>query len=408
MLRDRNILLVTFARFVSRLGGIAAFFIGTWGKAAYTFEATPQQLAWMMLGSSLAAIVGSIIAGVLIDRFGPRVVLIGAEILTIPAVLALAAIDDFRLFAIFVAAFSAVGVPTFTAGAAFAPYLVTGREDLEKVNSLIEGAGSLAFVLGPALGAVVSTAYGIDAVFYLMAVGSVLAVAAAWFVRIEVAPRAHDAGHPVTEFVEGLRLSYATRSLRYFILTGTLVWFGFGAFSALEPLFYRDAVQVGVEWIGWMNTAFGVGMIVGAAVLPRLPQRAISARGLAIVSVGMGLGTVMYVGSTDLRVIAVGACAWGFIIGVFEPLVRTLIHVESPHDYVGRVVGTAQYHKNAGELVPLAIAPALAAQFGVQAVLIAGGLVVAVIAALTFPIAVAIDRTACEVRPGDEAVCEPA
>ena len=48
------------------------------------------------------------------------------------------------------------------------------------------------------------------------------------------------------------------------ILAGTAVWFGFGAFSALEPLFFRDVVGVGVEWIGWMNTAFSVGLISGA------------------------------------------------------------------------------------------------------------------------------------------------
>ena len=45
MLRNRNIALVTAARFVARVGGEAAFFIGVWGLAAYRFRATPTQLA---------------------------------------------------------------------------------------------------------------------------------------------------------------------------------------------------------------------------------------------------------------------------------------------------------------------------------------------------------------------------
>ena len=68
-------------------------------------------------------------------------------------------------------------------------------------------------------------------------------------------------------------MAYSDRTLRYVILAGTAVWFGFGAFSALEPLFFRDVVGVGVEWIGWMNTAFSVGLISGAYLLPRLSKQ---------------------------------------------------------------------------------------------------------------------------------------
>jgi hypothetical protein len=49
-------------------------------------------------------------------------------------------------------------------------------------------------------------------------------------------------------------------------------------------------------------------------------------------------------------------------------------------------------HRQAGELLPLAVAPALAAMFGVQAVLIGGGLVLFVVALLTLPEAMAVDR----------------
>jgi MFS family permease len=394
MLKDRNILLVVVARFVSRLGGTAAFFIGVWGTAAYTFEATPTQFAWMAGGASVAAIIGSLVAGALIDRFGPRRVLIAAEILTIPAVIALMLADTFVAFALFNACFALVGVPTFTAGASFAPYLVHERMKLEKVNALIEGVGSLAFILGPAVGAAVASVWEPRAVFVVMAVASVIAIAFAYFIRIDETRRSSKGSSAWRELTEGLRVSYATPSLRYYILTGTAIWFGFGAFAALEPLFYRDAVGVGVEWIGYMNTLFGVGLVAGAATLPRLPQKVVSARGLAIMTTLVGLGTVLYVGSTNLWLIAVGATIWGFLVGATEPLLRTLIHLDSPHEYVGRIMGTAQYHRNAGELVPLAVAPGLAAIFGVQSVLIGGGVLVALAALAGFGVARRIDAEA--------------
>jgi hypothetical protein len=83
---------------------------------------------------------------------------------------------------------------------------------------------------------------------------------------------------------------------------------------------------------------------------------------------------------------------------------RTILHVASPDGYVGRVVGTAQYHRNAGELVPLAFAPALALAFGVQATLIVGGIVVAVAVLATWPIAASIDR---ELRESGRSMAAP-
>lgn len=384
--------LVVAARFISRVGGSAAFFIGVWGMAAYTFHASATTLAWVMAGNSIAAIAGSMVAGVLIDRYGPRRVLIGAELLTVPTVIALAFAQSFATFVPLAWLFGLVGTPTFTAGSAFAPHLVEETGDLQRVNSYIEGAGSTAFVLGPALGAAISAVSGPRSVFIAMAVASVIAAALAWFVRIDESSRSSAESHPIHEFREGVRVSYSTRELRYFILSGTVVWFGFGAFSTLEPLFYRDVVHVGVQWIGWINSVFGIGLLAGSLALPRLPRKIVSARGLAVMVTLTGLGAIAYVGSTRLAVIAAGALVWGLVIGATEPLLRTLLHVSSPHEYVGRIVGTAAYHRSAGELVPLAVAPTLAVLFGVQPTLIAGGVLVAIVAMATLPLAASIDR----------------
>ncbi len=389
---DRNLAFVVTARFVSRLGGTAVWFIGTWGTAAYVFKATAGELAAMSAVNGVAAIIGSLVAGVLIDRLGPRKVMIGAELGSIPPVLAMMVAPSFTIFVLCSAWFSMFGVPTFTAGASFAPYLYHTRHELERANAFIEGGSSLGFVLGPAVGAFVSKAYGMRPVFWVMVVASVVAAGAAWFTRIDETPREHASGDTWNNFTDGLRVAYTTHSIRFAILMGTVVWFGFGAFSALETLFYRDVVGVGVEWFGWMNTALGVGLIFGAALLPRLPDKVVSARGLGVFTALVGVGIFLYVGSTNLRFIAVGAFFLGAFLGALEPLLRTLLHIDSPHEYVGRVVGTAQWHRSAGELLPLAFVPALAAVIGIQQTLLAGGVVVVVAALVGLRSAGRIDR----------------
>lgn len=387
------------ARFISRAGSEAAFFIGVWGKAAYSLHATPHQLALVMFCLSAASIAGSVIGGLLVDRHGPKRVIMGAEAFFVPVALAVAYADSIALLVPLVAVWGLAGSPIQTAGASLAPYLVDDSSGLARMNSYLESAGSLAFIAGPVIGAVISRAIGVDAVFVFDALTSLAAVALFWRARISSPRGRARAAGPLAELAAGVRTAYGIRSIRFYVLAGTVTWLGFGAFGALEPLFYRDVVKTGVEAIGYVNAVFGAGILLGATLLRRLPRSMISARGLAAAVALTGAGSILYVGTADLRVIVLGALAWGTVVGSLEPLLRTLIHRDTPHELIGRVTGTAQVHRQAGELVPLAFAPALAAAIGVQHTLIAGGLFTAIAATLGMLEARAIDRTTAEPKP---------
>ncbi len=391
LLRDRTIARVTAARFIARLGGEAAFFIGVWGLAAYEFDANPTQIAVLMAVLAVTSMIGASVAGVLVDRYGPRTVLVGAQLFYAPVAIGTAFVGSIEALVAMCALLGLATAPIMTASGSFAPYLTTDSERIEGINALLEGAGALSFVMGPALGALVASAFSIQAVFF---VDAALTTAGAVLVLPVSTPPlgGGEERHPLREITEGLRVTYRLRSVRYYVLMGTLMWFSFGAFGALEPLFYRDVVKTGVETIGYMNSLFGAGIAVGAFVLTRLPSRVTSARGLSLGITGMGLCAALYVGTADLRIIAVGALAWGALIGAAEPLLRTLMQIDAPEEYVGRIMGTAQVHRSAGELVPLALAPGLAAAFGVQPVMIAGAVLAAVVSLATFPHAASIDR----------------
>lgn len=394
MVHRTDVYRVVAARFLSRAGSEAAFFVGVWGKAAFQMGASAHELAVIMFILSITSIVGSLSAGILVDRYGPRRVLVVAEFFFVPAALALALAQNLTQLSIIVAIWAFVGAPVVTAGASFAPFLVGPHTDLKRTNALIEGAGSLAFAVGPAVGALLVRYASVDWVFVLDAATSLIAAVVVY--RVKLPPVVHE-GDAVTRGVfsqlgAGLTVAYGMRSLRYYVLAGSLVWFAFGSFGVLEPLFFRDVVGTGVEAMGWMNSIFGVGFLVGASMLPRLPGKLISARGLSLMVALTGVGTVLYVGVPDLRVIAVGAFFWAAVIGVMEPLLRTLLHRDAPHAAVGRVMGIAEVHRRAGEIIPLGIAPWLAATFGVQAVLIGGGLAATLAAALSLGEARAIDR----------------
>ena len=83
-MKNKDLLRVAAARFISRAGGEAAFFVGIWGKAAFEFHATPAELAILMGALSGASILGTVVSGVLVDRYDARRVLMVAEAFFVP------------------------------------------------------------------------------------------------------------------------------------------------------------------------------------------------------------------------------------------------------------------------------------------------------------------------------------
>jgi predicted MFS family arabinose efflux permease len=171
------------------------------------------------------------------------------------------------------------------------------------------------------------------------------------------------------------------------------VWVLFGTFSALEPLFYRDILEVEPETLGWVNSIFGMGLVAGTVIASRLPARYRTARSLVLIVGLNALGVLAYVGTDQLRVVVIAGVFWGLLIGIMAPLLRTLIQVNTPEDLMGRITGLTQIHSEVGHLLPLAIAPVLAGMFGVQRTLIFSGLALAVFAVLFLPTATRLDRS---------------
>jgi predicted MFS family arabinose efflux permease len=167
----------------------------------------------------------------------------------------------------------------------------------------------------------------------------------------------------------------------------------FGTFSALEPLFYRDILEVEPETLGWVNSIFGLGLVAGTWIASRLPPRYRTARFLVLIVALNSVGVLAYVGTDQLRVVVVAGVFWGLLIGIMAPLLRTLIQLNTADEMMGRITGVTQIHAEVGHLLPLAIAPVLAGIFGVQNTLIYAGVALALFAALFIPSATRLDRT---------------
>lgn len=391
MWRDRNIRRLGLARLISSAGGEAAFFVGIWGRAAFEFDASPSSIAVMMAVMGLTTLAGTAGAGVLVDRFGPRKVLIGAEIFFVPAALSLILPSSMVALTLVVAVVGTIGGIVYTAVGAFPPFLTADPEMLGKTNAAMETASTGAFIVGPALGAVLAQWVGLDWIFVLDAVTSVIGLALILGVTTRATPqREHTSA--LGEIREGVRFAYTEPRVRFVLLLGVMVWMSFGAFSALEPLFFRDVVKTGPAALGVINSIFGAGMALGATLMGRHSRQLLTMRVAVALTVAAGFGAIGYSGTGIMAVVAVGGFAWGLVLGMLLPVLRTLLQAVTPDHLQGRAISVWQSHNTVGEMVPLLFVPTLAAAFGVQAVLVGSGIAVIAGAVFFVPGARRIDR----------------
>ena len=442
---DRNEGWLMLANFIRETGAAAAYIIGIFGYAAYGFGGEPATVMYIMLVINIAIMVGNFIGGGLVDKIGPRKTILFSSITVVfVSFTALMIEGDLTAFLIFTGVYG-ICITVLSSGyLSFAPYLEKGKEGLRRVNSFLTMGTFIALIVGSGLGALIAEQFSVYSVFILLAI--VTAVAALVILRvkekyspddendeesaiatvdIEVARLAEEhklkltepirpvgtsvaAGNvlvgrtaekrkvkkenPFGEAIEGWRIIRSSRTLKYYLAVAIAIVFGFGAFDALEPLYFKQVLQVDISAIGWVNAVGGFGLIIGVALLAAFPPKWINSRLLIFLMLVCGVGSVIYVATLSLVWVAVGNFVLSFVFGIFDPLLRTLVQADTPLEAVGRVLGTINMIVIGLLLIPLVISPWLANLFGVQQVLILMGALPIVFAALLYPSGRKLDR----------------
>lgn len=386
--------------FFQTFGMECAYFVGITGYAAYELDATPELIALVMFFLTAFQMLGSGLAGPLIDHFGPRKTLMGTMPVNIAvSVTGLFVGHNISLFILFVAAIGISFSIMKTSYNSFAPYIYDNKAGLTRVNSLIMGAAYTAAIVGPLLGALIVRNFPIMTVFIMAAFVTLIAlifIARSEELRCPVKKdRDRDA---FKHAIEGLKLNLTVSTLRFYLIIGILLWFSFGAFDALESLYYKDIVGVGVEWMGWVNATIGIGLVLGVYILSLLPPRFITAILLTLVLALVGAGSVLYTATTSIYFVMLGGFILGIGFGVGEPMMRTLIQHDAPLESLGRVMGASNLIRAGMTLVPLYLAPKLSHWFGVQHTLVGASLLTVLFAFSLIPYSRLIDKREAATR----------
>lgn len=146
-------------------------------------------------------------------------------------------------------------------------------------------------------------------------------------------------------------------------------------------MFSNVSIIVGPTLGGFVAAAASSRAVLGAVVAFRMPPRLVSLKTLLVALMSVGLGCLLYVGTPYVGVALIGQIALGIAWGVVNPLHNTIVQTTAPLEQLGRVNSVMGFGNMFAGVAPLAIAPWLAAIFGVQQTLVGAGMVVTAVPA---------------------------
>ncbi len=387
----------------------AVYFLGLIGAATYELGGDAFLVAAITLVRNLCNSLANAAAGPVIDRVGPR----KTALITLVAMLVMSVFMGIVPPSVPTLMFAAVmmglgGGSINTCTRTYPVYLAQGRARLARLNGLMVFYSNIAYAAGPIAGGVLAGLFPTRVVFLFMAVCLVGALVVTWGCRETVTPPREENSKlkddklgVVSGVIEGARITMRTHDLRLIFVSGFLGFFAFGAFDSLESLFYRDVLVVDVVWMGVLSAVSGVGMAIGSYIFTKIPERKIDVPLLLATLAFVGIGSMIYVGTNILAVAIVGQFINGLAWGFMEPTQAILVQERTPMTHLGRVMGFVRLGLNSAGVIPLAIAPFLAATFGVQGVLFGASCIIAAVGISTYAV-----RRMSEHRAEEERVAQ--
>lgn len=243
--------------------------------AVLALGAGPAETGWLQAAQTLPFLLLALPAGVLADRASRARLMASGEALRMVSLLGiLAAVLSGWLSIPLLAALGLVGAIGTVAYSVAAPALVPGlvpRESLVAANGRLELARTLAFAAGPALGGVLIGWIGASAAFLIAAIlsGVAMLLLSGLAEPTRVMPPRR---HPIQELREGAAMVFAHPLLRPVLLTAS---FFNTAFFVLQAVYVPYAVErLGLSPVGVGATlaTYGLGMVAGAALTPRVAR----------------------------------------------------------------------------------------------------------------------------------------
>lgn len=377
---NKNFVLLWVGQFVSQIGDRLAMVAFPW--LVYQSTDSAFSTGVMLALYALPYVLFGAFAGVIIDRFNKRSVMVTADLIRAALTLSVPLIAKQWPGGVYLLSFTISSVAVFfdPCKLAILPDLVAARK-LLRANSLLATGETLTETIGFALAGLVVYAYGTSTAFMVDAATFVVSAVALLVLRYGMSQSTagrRSARGLAHEAREGIAYLFGHRGLAANTLLVMAAALGAGATYPLTFLYAAKVLGGGMRWFGFMESSIALGYLVGAIGMAALGERA--SKGLAMTAGVAGMGAAFaVVGVVDTLALTLVPF---FIVGVTNAV--ALISIDTycqeivPEPLRGRVWGTRFTLTQGIFAISVLIGAALAVRIDVATLFIVCGTIVAV------------------------------
>lgn len=396
VLANPRFLALFASQVLTQVGGNIVLFALT--ILVYDLTGTNTSVSILLLTFLVPAVIFGAVAGVFVDRYDRRAILISTNLLRGLLFIPLIFLDD-QLAVIYTVTVIVATLSTFFAPAETAMIpLVVPRNQLLTANGLFIFGLQASFALGFAvLGPLLNRFLGTELVILIVAICYLAAGAV-----LVILPKAPPGG---TERVEGPPVDQAEKaigatfsqlreglvyirrhrsifwSLAYLAITASLI----GVLGTLGPAFAEQVLGLSSDDFVVIVMPLGAGLVAGIILLGRVGERFSRRRlieaGLVVLALSLlGLALAQELVQGDAQTLLLVVMGTAFVAGVTYAFVavpaQTALQEELPPEVRGRVFGVLNTLVSLASFLPIIIVGPVADLVGTPAVIAASALVV--------------------------------
>lgn len=344
--------------------------LGVWAKQL----TGSNTLAGLCTAVVMAPRLLGFLAGESLDRLPRRTALLGAELTTAGALAVLWLVqrdEQYVPLVIFGLVYGALGVLVYTASPG-ALKAITPKDEIPRAVSVLQVINGTVLLLGPISGTAVLATLGPR---WLVVVTAGLFLIGALLLILVPIPR-HDCGDVPGRWA-GMRLLWSDPQLRVALVTLVMAY---GVIGLVDGSLYAliDALHRPAQFAGVVLAAQGIGMVVGAFVVPGLIARRGSLRCLLWGILAAGISVVGIVVGVGVLLVALGCVALaGVSLSVALTSLGVLVQERVDQAVMGRAQAALQTAQTTPALATMILGALLVAHvdFRLLYMTAAGGLV---------------------------------
>lgn len=322
------------------------------------------------------------IAGVVIDRFSRKSVLITADLARATLVLTLIWPQG-AWHAYLVAAGIAAGNTFFNPTVQAIIPLLTTEEQRLAANSVAWSTGRLVQIIASAIAGGLIAIIGTDAAFALNA--ATFVISATLIVRLVIPPHAGQLGtntkrgldRYLGEAREGLHYALHDRLVSRLLIVQSLASFAVGATGAMLIVLSEQHLDLQPSGFAWLIGAIGAGALLGPLIPNTLARDYRNARWLFVPYIIRGAGDVLIAIVTPLPIALLILFVYGLNTSTGMVVYSSTVQGAVPDKVRGRVFTLLDVSWNAMRLLSLAMGAIVVDVVGIQALFWTGGALLA-------------------------------